>query len=65
MKILNVPQEVSNDYIYGPAKHGIARIPETDSDYDHYLIDKAFKLTSKDPGTKEALKTCRQPCRRV
>jgi hypothetical protein len=44
--ILNVPQEASNDYIYGPAKQGCAGIPETASDYDHQLTDNAFKLHS-------------------
>jgi hypothetical protein len=51
---LNVPQEASNDYIYGPAKQGCAGIPETASEYYHQLIDNAFNLlTSKDSGTKE------------
>jgi hypothetical protein len=53
-RILNVPQEASNDYIYGPAKQGCAGIPQTASEYGHQLIDNAFKLlTSKDTGTKE------------
>jgi hypothetical protein len=51
---LIVPQEASNDYIYGPAKQGCAGIPETASEYDHQQIDNAFKLlTSKGSGTKE------------
>jgi hypothetical protein len=55
-RILNVPQEASNDYIYiyGPAKQGCAGIPQTASEYDHQLIYNAFKfLTSKYTGTKE------------
>jgi hypothetical protein len=53
-KTLNVPQEASNDYIYGPTKNGCAGIPEAASDFDHQLIDNAFKLlTSKDIGVKE------------
>jgi hypothetical protein len=53
-RILNVPQEASNDYVYGPAKQGCAGIPQTASEYDHQLIDNAFRLlTSKNSGTKE------------
>jgi 5'-deoxynucleotidase YfbR-like HD superfamily hydrolase len=51
---LNVPQEASNDDIYGPAKQGCAGIPQTASEYDNQLIYNAFKLlTSKDAGTQE------------
>jgi hypothetical protein len=53
-KTLNVPQEASNDYIYGPVKTGCAGIPEAAADSDNYLIDNAFKpLTSKDQAIKE------------
>jgi hypothetical protein len=53
-RMLNVSQEASNHYIYGPAKQGCAGIPEIASEYYHQLIDNAFKLlTSKDSGTKE------------
>jgi hypothetical protein len=53
-KTLNVPLEASNVYIYGPTKNGCAGIPEAASDFDHQLIDNAFKLlTSKDIGVKE------------
>jgi hypothetical protein len=52
-KTLNVPQEASNDYIYGPAKDGCAGIPEAASAFDHQLIDNAFKLLkSKIPGSR-------------
>ncbi|PSN50609.1 hypothetical protein C0J52_17399 [Blattella germanica] len=53
-KTLNVPQEASNDYIYGPTKKGCIGIPVAADDSDYYQIDNAFKLlTSADSRTSE------------
>lgn len=45
-KVLHVPQEAANDYIYGPSKSGCIGIPVAASDSDFHLIDNAFKLLS-------------------
>ena len=53
-KTLNVSQEASNDYIYGPTKKGCIGIPVAADDSDYYQIDNAFKLlTSADSRTSE------------
>ena len=51
---LNVPQEASNHYIYGPSEKGCVGIPEAAADSDFHLVDNAFKLLSpKDIRTSE------------
>ena len=51
---LNVPQEASNHYIYGPSDKGCVGIPEAAADSDFHLVDNAFKLlSSKDLRTSE------------
>lgn len=53
-KVLHVPQEAANDYIYGPSKSGCIGLPVAASDSDFHLIDNAFKLlSSKDVHTAE------------
>jgi hypothetical protein len=51
---------------YMDKKNGCAGIPKAASDFDHQLIDNAFKLqTSKDNGVKElALGDLQTTCRR-
>ena len=49
-KTLNLPQEASNDYIYGSRKLGACGIPVLNDDADILSIDGAYKLlTSTDP----------------
>lgn len=49
-KTLNVPNEASNAYIYGPRSEGCCGIPLLNDEADVFSIDSAFKLlSSKDP----------------
>lgn len=53
-KTLNILQDASNDYIYGPGKTDCVVIPGATEKSDHYLTDSAFKLlTTKDTPIKQ------------
>ncbi|GIY87766.1 retrovirus-related Pol polyprotein from type-1 retrotransposable element R2 [Caerostris darwini] len=43
---LNLPNEASNDYVYGHRKLGCCGLPIAAEDSDLYLVDTAFKLLS-------------------
>eukprot|EP00102_Acyrthosiphon_pisum_P018506 XP_016655716.1 PREDICTED: uncharacterized protein LOC107882189 [Acyrthosiphon pisum] len=65
---LNLPQEASNDYIYGSTLRGCCGITKLAEDSDIAAIDSAFKLLTSPDGrvTREAVDHVRSvTCRRI